>query len=139
MLGTKQSLLQSYFAKELALAVEETQVDQQEADCQLNASQLGQQAVSNKTNQGTFSTEKVAVPPSPTTKTKAPYNRLSDITKAAYLEWALHQMSDQTSHGRGKGPKVALSAHLGSAGLEREASAFLATLGKASIKMCGLS
>ena len=134
MSGTKQSLLLTYFAKEVfTLAAEEHHFDQEkEAGCQLDEeSGLEELNNANKISKATSKEENEAPPPEPT-ETRATYSALSSITMAAYLEWILVQIADPSSLGRDKAKRIALSSHLGMERLEREAVAMLTTLGIAS-------
>jgi hypothetical protein len=134
MSGAKQSLLLTYFAKEVTLAAEKLHFDQQkEACCQLDESGLEEHDGLNKSSQGTSTDEDEAPPPEPT-ETRATYSALSSITMAVYLEWILVQIADPSSFGR-KTKNVSLSCHLGQERLEREAVAMLVTLGKEAIHL----
>ena len=134
MSGAKQSLLLTYFAKEVTLAAEKLHFDQQkEACCQLDESGLEEHDGLNKSSQGTSTDEDEAPPPEPT-ETRATYSALSSITMAVYLDWILVQIADPSSFGR-KTKNVSLSSHLGQERLESEAVAMLVTLGKEAIHL----
>jgi hypothetical protein len=134
MPGAKHVLLLSYFAKELALAEEELHGDQEkEASCQLDDSEPAEQETENKSINETTVIENADPAPS-LNKTQPPFNPLSSITTATYLEWVLDQIADQSSLGRDKGSKQSLSDYLGEARLEKEAVALLTTLGTVPIQ-----
>jgi len=126
----KQTLLLTYFSKELTTVAAKLHSEQDnEAGCQLDESDPTEQNSTNKCNNNNDTTENEAQAASQT-KTKPSFSSFSNITFAAYSEWVLEQISNQSSFGREKlSTKISLSAHLGKGGVERESAKFLATLG----------
>ena len=102
MIKSKQSLLGTYFAKEVTIVAAELNSEaDNEAGCQLDESGPTEQNTANTRHNYNGTTENEAQAAS-RTKTKPPYSPFTNITFAAYCEWVLAQMSNQNSFGREK-------------------------------------